>query len=266
MALTEGTTPAGSQLSVTDTTASISQYGDFITLTDKLLFTTLDPVLMESAEVLGEQAGNSLDQICRDVIIAGTSVQYASTATARTDITTAMVLSIDEIREAVRTLQLANARPITQIVPANQGVGTLPVSAAYVAIIHPSTLHQLKAVTGFVPVRQYPTTDTLLPGEVGFVDEVRFVMTTNAKFYWQGGSSSANVFATLFLGQNAFGITRVSGEALRNIVKPLGSAGTEDPLEQRATSGWKATFVATRLQETFMVRVEHGNGTAAPIS
>ena len=51
--LTEGVTPAGSSLSVTDVTATIAQYGDFVTITDFLKYTSLDPVLMEAAEVLG---------------------------------------------------------------------------------------------------------------------------------------------------------------------------------------------------------------------
>ena len=46
-ALTEGVTPTGSQLATTDVPATVLQYGDFLTLTDKLLFTTLDPVLTE---------------------------------------------------------------------------------------------------------------------------------------------------------------------------------------------------------------------------
>jgi N4-gp56 family major capsid protein len=41
------------------------------------------------------------------------------------------------------------------------------------------------------------------------------------------------------------------------IVKQLGSAGTADPLNQRATQGWKATHVAEILSDLFMVRVEH---------
>src|SRR3990167_7341021 len=55
-ALTEGVTPNGSQLSVTNVTATVAQYGDFVTLTDFLSITTLDPLATETAEVLGEQA------------------------------------------------------------------------------------------------------------------------------------------------------------------------------------------------------------------
>jgi len=65
------------------------------------------------------------------------------------------------------------------------------------------------------------------------------------------------VYATMILGMHAYGKTRVSGEALKNIVKPLGSGGTEDPLDQRATSGWKATYVAKILNDSFITRVEH---------
>lgn len=54
-ALTEGVTPAGSSLSVTDITATLAQYGDFVTLSDMIQMTTLDPLLTETAEILGDQ-------------------------------------------------------------------------------------------------------------------------------------------------------------------------------------------------------------------
>src|SRR3712207_3800426 len=47
-ALVEGVTPAGSQLSTTDITAATSQYGDFVTVTDKVSMESQDPVLTET--------------------------------------------------------------------------------------------------------------------------------------------------------------------------------------------------------------------------
>jgi len=93
-----------------------------------------------------------------------------------------------------------------------------------------------------------------MEGEVGALDDVRFVMTTNAA---TTTGSLTTVHLTLILGAEYYGISRISGEAMKNIVKPLGSAGTADPLDQRATSGWKATFVTKRLNENFAVRIEH---------
>ena len=57
---------------------------------------------------------------------------------------------------------------------------------------------------------------------------------------------------------DAYGMTRISGAAIKNIIKPLGSGGSADPLDQRQTSGWKATFVAKILNQDFMLRLEHG--------
>jgi N4-gp56 family major capsid protein len=96
-----------------------------------------------------------------------------------------------------------------------------------------------------------------MPGEVGKLLEVRFVETTFAKKFTGEGSGSIDVYGTLILAKNAYGVSRISGEAIQNIVKSLGSAGTADPLNQRATSGWKASLAAIRLNEAFMLRIEH---------
>ncbi|MBQ7624288.1 MAG: N4-gp56 family major capsid protein [Clostridia bacterium] len=72
----------------------------------------------------------------------------------------------------------------------------------------------------------------------------------------EAGDKGRDVYATLILGENAYGTTEIAGEGLSHIVKQLGSAGTADPLNQRATVGWKASKVAKRLVEEYMVRVE----------
>lgn len=255
--LTEGVTPSGTQLSVTDISSTVAQYGDYITLTDVVQFSTLDPILTETNDLLGEQAGNSLDQVCRDVIIAGSTIQYASTATARDEVTSSMKLTKQEIREAVRTLQGNDAAKVTKMVDASTGFNTSPLNACYVGIISENTLYDLKNESGWVPVEEYSMKKDLMEGEVGKIDDVRFVMTTNAKIFSGEGAGSIDVHGTLIMAADYYGISRISGEAMKNIIKPLGSGGTADPLDQRGTSGWKATFVATRLNENFAVRVEH---------
>lgn len=255
VALSEGVTPSGTALSVTDISATVAQYGDFVTLTDVLQFSTLDPLLSETAELLGQQAGNSLDQIARDVMVAGTTVQYASSASSTNTVSASMTLTRAEVREAVRTLQGNDASKITKMISPTAGVSTTPINAAYVGIISHNTLFDLKDEVGFVPVSEYPSQAGVMEGEVGTLDDVRFVMTTNAS---TTSGSLTTVHRTLILAKDYYGISQISGEAMKNIVKGLGSAGTADPLDQRSTSGWKATFVAKRLNENFCVRIEHG--------
>ena len=255
-ALTEGVTPAGSQLSITNITASTSQYGDFVTVTDKVDMETQDPILTETSEIQGDQVADTFDQLTRTVMVAGTSVFYANGVGGRSSV--AANVALTDYRKIARALRKNNAKKITKIISGTDQVGTTPVKAAYVVIISPDTHFDLKGLTGFIPVAQYPANQTLVDeNEVGSLDEFRFVETPNAKVFTAAGSGSVDVHADVILGQDAYGISRISGESLRMIFKPLGSAGSADPLDQRQTMGWKATFVAYRLNESFMYRYEH---------
>lgn len=75
----------------------------------------------------------------------------------------------------------------------------------------------------------------------------------------EGGADGCAVFSVLVVGANAYATTSITGGGLEHIVKPNGSGGTADPLNQRATVGWKATKTAERLVEEYMVRVECGS-------
>lgn len=70
------------------------------------------------------------------------------------------------------------------------------------------------------------------------------------------GKDGRDIYSTLFIGQNAYGVTNITGGGLETILKQKGSAGTGDPLDQRSTVGWKATQTAEILSPEFMVRVE----------
>lgn len=65
---------------------------------------------------------------------------------------------------------------------------------------------------------------------------------------------TTSIYSTLILGEDAYGVTEIEGGGLEHITKPLGAG--DDPLNQRATCGWKATKVAERLVEQYMVRIE----------
>lgn len=255
-ALTEGVTPQGSQLSTTEITANVAQYGDYVTVTDVVDYESEDPVLMEAAEILGDQAGDTLDQLTRDVLVAGTSVTYVGQS-SRGAITSSDLITAVEVRKAVRTLKGNKARKVTRMINPTTGIDTTPVNSAYIGIVHPDTTYDLQDETGWTPVEKYSSQMSVMEGEVGKLNDVRFVESTNAKVFADAGSGSTDVYATVIFGMHAYGVTRISGESLHNVVKPLGSAGSADPLNQRATSGWKATFVAKILNNDFITRLEH---------
>jgi N4-gp56 family major capsid protein len=259
--LTEGVTPTGSQLSVTDITATVAQYGDYITLTDVVSYESKDATLMETAELLGEQNGLTLDELCRDILNACTGVVYSGTGnTATADVAAGDVISLANLDSAIATLKDNKAKKITRQVNASSGYATSPIKAAFIGIVSPAVGVKIRtlavAASQWTPVEKYASQSGVIEGEIGTYEEIRFVETTEAKVKTGEGTGSIDVYCTLVFGANAYGITRVSGEALKNIVKPLGSAGSADPLDQRATSGWKATFVAKILNENFIQRIE----------
>lgn len=259
--LDEGETPAGKQLSVTDVNATVAAYGDFVTITDVLTYESQDPVLMETAELLGDQAGDTLDQLTRDILNAGTEAVYSGTAnTATNEVAAGDIITLANINTAIAALKAANAKKITKQVDASTGYNTSPVRAAFIGLVAPEIGVQIRdlaeTATKWIPVEKYSKQSGVIEGEIGSYQDVRFVETTNAKVKTGLGTSGIDVYCTLILAANAYGLTRISGEAMRNIVKPLGSAGSADPLEQRATSGWKATFVAKILNEDFLQRIE----------
>ena len=247
--ITEGVTPDGNNLNVTTLTATISQYGDWIQLSDLLDLTAIDNNVVQATKLLGSQAGRTLDTITRDVLAGGTNVIYApkvaadgaeTAVTSRAGLDATAKISVDLIFKAAAQLEGMNADPIDD---------------SFVAIIHPYVAYDLMRCDEWIDAHKYATPDNIYAGEIGKIGNVRFVKSTEAKI-WTGDGCPAGlaVFATVVLGAHAYGVTEVEGGGLQHIVKQLGYG--DDPLNQRSSCGWKATHVAKRLVEQYMVRIE----------
>lgn len=256
--LVEGVTPAGNTLSETIITATLNQYGDFVTLTDRLTMTTEDPVRLEANQILGDQAGNTFDQIIRDVVVANTNLIYSGTGnTAKADVAAGDVITSANIQTAVETLKANNTRWMTSFVDPSTGYNTAPLAPCFIGICHVYTTKTLRAMTGWTKVELYANPSARMEGEIGQIENVRFIETVNAKVYTGAGTAAIDLYGTLIMGQHFYAISRIAGHALENIVKPLGSGGTSDPLNQRETSGWKGTLAAKILNDDFAVQIIH---------
>ena len=254
--LTEGVTPDGRKLTVTSIEAEVHQYGDYVALSDVLDLTAIDNNVLEATKAIGNQAGLTLDTITRNILQAGTNVQYCpkvgasgtTAVTSRADIDATCKLTVDEIKKAVATLKANNVPKI---------------SGSYVAIIHPYAAYDLMSDPNWEEMHKYTSAENMYEGEIGRIAGVRFVESSEALIVKT--STNPAVFCTLVLGESAYGITEVTGGGLKTIIKQLGSAGTADPLDQRSTVGWKAMQTAEILQQNYMIRIESGgafSGTA----
>lgn len=247
--LTEGVTPDGQTMNVSTVTAEVKQYGGWVPITDTLQLTAIDNNIVQATKIIASQAGRTLDTIVRDVLAGGTNVIYApkigeggaeTAVTSRATLDATCQLTSDLIARAATQLKAMNADPI----------GT-----SFVGIIHPYVAYDLRRDPDWIDVHKYAQPDEIYNGEIGTLHGVRFVETSEAKI-WKGTGCPAGlaVFSTLILGAHAYGSTEIEGGGLEHIVKQLGYG--DDPLNQRASVGWKAHKTAERLVEQYMVRIE----------
>ena len=239
--LTEGVTPNGQKMSLEVVTCEPKQYGAFVEVSDLFELTAIDAGLVQATKLLGSQAGRTLDTVVREVLVGGTNVRYAGGKTARASLGESDKLTVDLIRKGVRDLKKMNAQKI---------------NGYYVAIINQDTAYDLMSDAEWKYPHQYVDTKNIYDGEIGAIAGCRFVETSEGKIFAGAGSGGRDVYATLLIGDNAYGVTELAGGGLEMIVKQLGSAGTADPLNQRATAGFKATHGAAILSDEYMVRLE----------
>lgn len=242
--LAEGNPGEGVLLSETQITVPLKQYGDYGNFSDLFDLANIDCNLKRKVELFANAGARSIDAVAREELATCTNVLYAGGKTSRTALTPADRLTSTELRRAVRMLKKANAQRF---------------DGCYVAIVGPEAIYDLQEDEAFVKVSQYQDRENIYTGEVGRLFGVRLVETTEAKIFEKAGASGADVASVIVLGKYAYGVTSWKGAKPRVIIKPSGSAGTADPLDQISSVGWKMDgFGVKLLQPEYAVRIECG--------
>ncbi|WP_342416266.1 N4-gp56 family major capsid protein [Paenibacillus sp. FSL R10-2782] len=248
-AVTEGVTPDAVNLDITAVTATVQTYGAWTKISDFLDLVGLDPILTETSELMGEHAGESSDTIVRDVIFAGTNVQYANGKATRATLTATDTVKAIDILRARRTLKRNKVKPIN--IP-GRGRG-------YIAFVHTDVAMDLMQMPQWEKANVENAKSDFVDGIIGKMYGVYFIEVDNGMKYAGAGAAGADVFATLFIGRGAYGVPDVEGSSKPEIiVHGAGSAGTADPMNQFNTVAWKSVFATMRINELCLVRLESG--------
>lgn len=261
VALIEGVTPTASQLTHTDYTVTLAQYGGLITLTDVVEDTHEDPVLMESMEILGEQAAQMIEKVNFNVLKAGSNVFYSGAHTARVQVVTPISLTTQ--RRVTRSLKRQNARPITRLVRSTPDWGTEQIRPSFVAICHSDLESDIRGMTGFVPTEKYGTI-TPWENELGKVEDVRYITSTIVESYANAGgtlgsnvgTTAADVYPVIYIARDAYALVPLRG---KNRLTPMvvnAKPTDSDPLAQRSHVSWKAYHACVILNDFWMAVAE----------
>lgn len=249
--LTEGVVPDGQTLNMEKVTATVQSYGGYVATTDVLDLTGINTQTNQLVHLMAKQGALSVDHLVRDVISAGDNVMYMGGKSARNAVTKEDVLTLEGIRRAVRALEKAGAPKF------NRGG-----KGYYKAIVGSDAKFSLMGDPLWEDKAKYQQAEQIENGEIGKLFGVIFIESSEARVFAGEGASGADVGATLIFGEDAYGVVdlgQVGASPVRTIVKPLGSAGSADPLDQTATVGWKVEgFTAVILNQDWIVRLEHG--------
>lgn len=243
-ALTEGTPPTALALTIASEAFSATQIGAVLEVSDLAqLDSPHDPIGI-TAERAGRQAALSIDRLVRDVLVAGTNVQYV-TATSRVLLATSNVVTAAQVKRMAALLKRTNVSTFAD--------------GSYRAIIHPDVVYDLQTDTATGAWLDIKYTDAigLISGEIGRFAGVRFIESTEAWTDPNGGAASVTAYSTIFFGPGAY--TLADSQNLSSyFVTPGGNHS--DPLAQKAAVGWKVRFGCMLVDEAGprYIRLESG--------
>jgi len=235
--LTEGVTPDGQQISGSEVTAVIAQYGNVMYFTDIIDLQQLDRVRQEYTVELGFQAKETMDEIVRDVLVAEGSAYFAGGADDVADLVTEAThrVSIDDFRKIVLGMKRG-------FISGNRKAG-----GKYVALVAPEIMFSLFDDPKVRDYMDFGNTNGMFnDGMIVDMFGIRFEEVLNSPMILTDGGDLV-AHDSIVIGEEAYAITKLEGQSLKVITKGLGSAGVEDPLDQRQSIGWKMTGFSTKV-------------------
>lgn len=259
--LVEATTPPAKALVPTDVTATVSQYGDRVIISDMVMDTNEDPVLKSAVEVLGEQAAQMIENVRVGVLNATTNVVYSDTASAPGGVAKPIVLG--DVRKVLRKMRAQMARPITSIVRSTPSFDTKNIQPSYVWIVHPSMEADIRSIPGFKDAVDYGQ-QSAWENEIGSVEGIRFIWTTLMPVSPDTGAAptgvesttgtKADVYTSFVIARDSYGIVPLKGANALTPIVVNPNPSDSDPLGQRGHVGWKTCQTAVILNSAWLIK------------
>ena len=266
--LKEGVIPTGQQFGSSSLTASISQYGTYTSITDKLEMRAYDNVILAATEEMGASAAATQETLIRNALLVGTNVMYCdnvdSNGTVISTPTTPATMGAGGGSSNSDGWALLTPTMVNKAVTKMKKDRVPRINGKYYAVIHPSVAYDLRQSKEWIEVHKYAATSEIFNGEIGELHGCRFIEDTFApilggSYIYSGSTTYKNksngvTYATYFFGKDGFGIVDPEGGGLEMIIHDKDEIG--GPLNQFSTIGYKfETNGATILYPERVLRV-----------
>jgi N4-gp56 family major capsid protein len=244
-----GATPPATPLNRVDIDATMSFYGLYVAINQQVTLQNQDPVLNETAELLGLSLRMTEDQLTRDMLAATASI-YNCTGGNNGDLPTD--LSLSDIDEVTSTLLTNDAWMILDTIGGEDKFGTGPVRDAYLALGHTKLAPDLNNINGFISKWNYPNDNRVLRSEWGSVNNVRFMLSSVASVSPFASALGNNVYNVFVQGMEALACVEQDNYSARFLYRP---PVFSDPLFQNVTIGYVFAEVPRILNDLWITNM-----------
>lgn len=205
--LVEGVRMQTNALSASQYQITVAEQGYAIAVSELLLNASFDDVMASASRLLGRNMALYLDGSARDTILTATSVIFGylpptgavtptspyddgTLAANRAAMTGNYVMRVSSVKDAVETLATKNVPRLGE---------------TYVSFVHPHQSRKLRDDPEFIEVTKYAAPGNFMLGEIGRINDVVFIETTQVKKLVAAGGGGSDVYQSIFMGDNAFG-------------------------------------------------------------
>lgn len=251
--LTEGVIPTGKKMSQVAITCSLSQWGDYVAISDLQDIHAIDDVKTAATEELGAAAGLSMEFLVRNELLNGTQIifadayngtTYVSTPTSKAGLLSALGSSYK--CNLTCDVMLKGATMLKKSCKGLKYSGNY-----YVAVVHPDVSEDIQRDPMWVESHKYAAVEEIFTGEIGRMHGIRFIESDLAPVIKVSGVDSYATYKTIMLAKDAFAVVDPEGGGMRTIIKSAAEVG--GPLEQFGTVGTKFEAAAKILYQERMV-------------
>ena len=245
--LTESTALSTYAMSQSVKSISVTEWGNAIAVSEKLLQLSFDDHMTEAAILLGRDYAVVRDLSLRDTIVSGISqVIFAGGNSAIGNVDSNDILTISDIRKAVEVLQTANVPKFN--------------NDYYVCFIHPHQAFSLRRDSDWISANNYAQTRNVFNGELGRWEDVIFVSTTHQgngacassdpgyeAYLNQAGADDIDLYRATLFGDQCFAVADALPVELRD-------NGVED-FGRKHSLAWYAIWGVGVLQADYGVHI-----------
>ncbi len=242
-ALAEGTNPSESDLTATTVSATLAEYGNTVKISKFLSLTSIDAQNKEKIEVVGQNMGETLDQLTRNELFTGATTQFASGKAALSSIAASDVLSATELKKGIRTLTSNKARAYQS------------GNYSWVLKTGPFPVFDIQGDSTFVNASIYDNgADVIRKGNLGVLYGIRFWSSPNQRTE----SSTTTVYSNFLHGSDAFGCIDLEGDKPKLYIIPHTQIDSGNPAGRFSLVSWAASYVCKTLNASWLLNIKTG--------